>query len=75
MWNDLWDRHPGKLIGSMIGFLFGIIYLIVGFWHTFMFALIVFIGFYIGRKMDSKEEWKMIASIKFRLSRLLDRYR
>ncbi|MFS1512222.1 DUF2273 domain-containing protein [Chengkuizengella sp. SCS-71B] len=75
MWKDLWERHPGKLIGVMIGIFFGIIYLIVGFWDTFMFALIVLIGFYIGRKVDSKESMEIYTKVKLRLLRFLDRYR
>ncbi|NBI27612.1 DUF2273 domain-containing protein [Chengkuizengella marina] len=75
MWKDLWERHPGKLIGPMIGVFFGIIYLFVGFWDTFIFSLIVFIGFYIGRKVDSKEKWEFFINIKLRLSKFLDRYR
>lgn len=75
MWKDLWERHPGKLMGSIIGVFFGIIYLIVGFWDTLMFAIIALIGFYIGRKVDLKEKWEFITNIKMRLSRLFDRYR
>ncbi|NDI34224.1 DUF2273 domain-containing protein [Chengkuizengella sediminis] len=75
MWKDLWERHPGKLIGPIIGVFFGIIYLIVGFWDTLMFVLIVFIGFYIGRKVDLKERSEIFTKIKLQFSRFLDRYR
>ncbi|MBO9609044.1 MAG: DUF2273 domain-containing protein [Paenibacillaceae bacterium] len=55
MWNELWERHRGKTIGVAGGILFGLLYLIVGFWDMLIFAFIVFIGYHIGRKLDRKE--------------------
>lgn len=52
MWNDLLENHRGKLIGAASGFFLGILYLIVGFWDMLIFAFIVFIGYYMGKKLD-----------------------
>lgn len=55
MWKLLWERHPGKSIGVMFGFFLGLLYLIVGLWDTLIFAFIVFIGYYMGNKLDRGE--------------------
>lgn len=56
MWNEIWEQHRGKLIGAIAGLFFGILYLIVGFWDTLIFAFIVVVGYYIGSKVDKKED-------------------
>lgn len=55
MWKDLWEGHRGKLLGAGFGFLLGLLYLIVGFWDMLIFAFIVFIGYYMGKKLDQGE--------------------
>lgn len=55
MWRELWEHHKGKCIGVAMGLLLGIVYLFFGFWDMVMFALLVAIGFGIGRKVDRAE--------------------
>lgn len=55
MWNELWERHSGKLLGIAGGIFLGFIYLFAGFWDMLIFAFIVYIGYHIGRKLDRKE--------------------
>lgn len=55
MWNELWEKHRGKCIGAASGVFFGFIYLIWGFWDMLIFAFIVFIGYYVGKKLDRGE--------------------
>lgn len=55
-WKDM-QPYAGRVIGLSLGFIFGIIYLIFGFWKAIVFSLIVLIGFYFGNKSDRKEEW------------------
>ncbi|MEO3944395.1 DUF2273 domain-containing protein [Gorillibacterium sp. CAU 1737] len=55
MWRELWERHSGKLIGSACGLVLGIVYLIAGFWDMLIFAFLVYIGYYVGRKLDRRE--------------------
>lgn len=54
MWKEIWESHGGRLLGVSAGIFFGILYLIVGFWDMLFFALLVFIGFAIGRQRDLK---------------------
>jgi uncharacterized membrane protein len=56
MWNELWEHHRGKCIGAAAGVGLGFIYLICGFWDMLIFAFIVVVGYYIGTKLDRKEE-------------------
>jgi len=55
MWLDIWEKHQGKIIGAGCGFMLGLLYLIVGLWDMLIFAFIVFIGYYVGRKLDRRE--------------------
>jgi uncharacterized membrane protein len=55
IWELLWE-HKGKLMGVAAGLFFGIIYLLVGFWDTLVFVVFVGTGYFIGRKLDQKED-------------------
>lgn len=59
IWELLWE-HKGKVLGILVGLLFGCIYLIAGFWKTLVFIVFVGTGFYIGRKLDHKEDLRDI---------------
>lgn len=59
LWELLWE-HKGKALGILAGLLFGCIYLIVGFWNTLVFIVFVGTGYYIGRKLDQKEDLRDI---------------
>ncbi|WP_010274043.1 DUF2273 domain-containing protein [Paenibacillus senegalensis] len=52
---QLWDKHPGTVIGTSAGLFLGIVYLFFGFWDMLIFAFIVFIGYYVGKKTDLLE--------------------
>lgn len=52
MWKQIWESHGGRLLGVAAGIFFGILYLIVGFWDMLFFALLVFIGYAVGRQRD-----------------------
>ncbi|PZE22051.1 DUF2273 domain-containing protein [Paenibacillus xerothermodurans] len=52
IWEHLWTGHRGKTIGAAAGVLLGLIYLLCGLWHMLIFALIVYTGYYIGKRID-----------------------
>lgn len=56
MWKEIWEGHRGKAIGTIAGIICGILYLFVGFWDMLIFAFIATVGYYIGNKIDKKEE-------------------
>jgi uncharacterized membrane protein len=55
MWNEWFFMHKGKILGGAAGIFFGFLYLIWGFWDMLIFAFIVYIAYYIGKRMDHKE--------------------
>jgi uncharacterized membrane protein len=75
MWNELWEQHRGKVIGVAMGIVLGFIYLICGFWDMLVFAFIVIVGFYIGKKIDSSEEILTIEDIWRNVTQKLRRFR
>ncbi|MVP00154.1 MULTISPECIES: DUF2273 domain-containing protein [Paenibacillus] len=56
MLKRLWQEHPGTIAGAAGGLLLGLVYLIAGFWDMLIFAFIVFLGYYIGKKLDQGED-------------------
>ncbi|AHF07399.1 DUF2273 domain-containing protein [Desulfitobacterium metallireducens] len=52
----LLDEHPGKLIGSILGFLLGLFVVLLGFWKTFVLFLFVIIGFLLGKRQDDNKK-------------------
>ncbi|MBW5466526.1 DUF2273 domain-containing protein [Brevibacillus formosus] len=60
MMRELMWEHKGKLMGVFAGLFLGIIYLLVGFWDTLVFVVFIGTGYYIGRKLDHKEDLREI---------------
>ncbi|URN94256.1 MAG: DUF2273 domain-containing protein [Candidatus Pristimantibacillus lignocellulolyticus] len=52
MWKDIWPVYWKRIIGAGIGLFFGIIYLIVGFWDMLFVALLVGVGYWIGKEKE-----------------------
>ncbi|OPA81343.1 hypothetical protein BVG16_03240 [Paenibacillus selenitireducens] len=52
MLKSIWESHGGRILGAGAGIGLGIIYFIVGFWDMLFFALLVFIGFTLGKQRD-----------------------
>jgi len=50
----LWafDEHPGKLIGTTLGFILGLLMVTLGFWKTLALVLFVVVGFVLGKRQD-----------------------
>lgn len=49
---DFLILNKGKVIGAILGFIFGIIFLTVGFFKTILILVCTFIGILIGSKWD-----------------------
>jgi uncharacterized membrane protein len=46
------DKHPGKLIGTSIGLVLGLLMVTLGFWRTLVLALFAILGFVLGKRQD-----------------------
>ncbi|MCC3373394.1 DUF2273 domain-containing protein [Cohnella sp. REN36] len=54
MWKIWWETYGGRAGGVAAGLLCGLIYLISGFWDMLFCALLVGIGYGIGKHKDEK---------------------
>lgn len=55
--DQLLIKNRGKTIGLLIGFLFGLIVLIIGFWRAVFLAICMCIGYWLGGMSDKKERF------------------
>lgn len=55
-WNEVWAVYGGRLTWTAFGLFFGLLYLLVGFWHMLVAASITLIGYWIGRRKDLGSE-------------------
>jgi uncharacterized membrane protein len=53
---ELFSKNQGKIIGVVLGFFISILILFIGFFRTLLILLFVFGGYFIGRKIDNKED-------------------
>lgn len=53
---NLFDKNQGKIIGSLLGLVIAVLILIIGFFRTLLIILFIFAGYYIGKKVDNKED-------------------
>ncbi|WP_018703166.1 MULTISPECIES: DUF2273 domain-containing protein [Sporomusaceae] len=51
-----WQRHNGKIICCTIGLFFGVLVLALGFFRTLFLFLCIGIGFFVGKRLDNKED-------------------
>jgi uncharacterized membrane protein len=67
MWQTVWKAvngpYRGRLLGVLIGIFCGFLYLFSGFWDMLIFALIVYVGYYFGRRVDEQQMLFNIRSI------------
>lgn len=60
MWNeilnDLWRVYRGRLLGSVFGLFIGAMFLLLGFLQTIFLLICISTGFFIGNKIDKKED-------------------
>lgn len=59
-WLKLLETLSGnkKLLGTVIGVLFGLFFLIFGLLKTIIFGFFVVGGFYVGKMFDEREDWR-----------------
>jgi uncharacterized membrane protein len=62
------DNHPGKLIGTSIGLVLGLLMVTLGFWRTLVLALFAILGFVLGKRQD---DYKFITTW---LERIINKY-
>lgn len=53
---DLIENHRGKLLGALFGLVFALMIIRFGFWWSLFIAAFVFVGYWIGKRMDDHKE-------------------
>ncbi|MDI3256613.1 MAG: DUF2273 domain-containing protein [Kyrpidia sp.] len=54
----LWERHPGRMLGTALGLVAGMVFLAVGFWRALIFAFFVWLGYVWGSAWERREDWR-----------------
>jgi len=49
------ENHPGKLIGTSLGLVLGLLMVTLGLWRTLILALFVILGFALGKRQDDNK--------------------
>jgi len=70
MWEQLLteilSNHRGKFFGVLIGLLFALLVILIGFLQTIFIACCVFIGYIIGKRIDESENLREVMERIFR---------
>ncbi|MDI6813170.1 MAG: DUF2273 domain-containing protein [Desulfitobacteriaceae bacterium] len=49
-------EHPGKLLGTSLGLLFGLLFVLIGFWRALILMAFVVVGFLAGKRYDEHKD-------------------
>lgn len=52
--------HQGRVIGTCVGFIVGILWAILGWWRAAIFLFCLALGYFIGYRLDRKDSWREI---------------
>ena len=62
----LWTKHRGKVIGVILGLIFGLAVIFWGFWKAVFVTICIVIGLLIGKAIDSQFSFKEMLNRMFR---------
>lgn len=63
---DILRKHPGKIIGVVLGLLFGWFAITYGLLKALFVLVCVVAGFYLGKRLDEKMDIREMMSRLFR---------
>lgn len=52
----------GRIFGSCIGFITGLLWAFLGFWRALAFVFCIFLGYFLGKRIDQKGSLRDILS-------------
>jgi len=55
---ELWTHHRGKTVGIGIGFLFGLMVALLGFFEAVFISLCMVVGYFVGRRIDENIDFR-----------------
>jgi len=57
---QLFMKNKGKIIGGFLGFVFAILFLVIGFFRTLLIIVCTIIGYILGASWEGKINFKKI---------------
>jgi uncharacterized membrane protein len=51
---DLLDHHQGRVIGCLLGLLFGLLLIIFGLWKGLFIIICICLGYLLGKRIDDQ---------------------
>jgi uncharacterized membrane protein len=54
--------YKGRIFGSAIGFIAGLLWAFMGFWRALAFVFCILLGFYLGKRIDQKGSLRELLS-------------
>lgn len=64
MWGEVLaviiDNHGGKLTGTLVGLLFGILTISIGFFKALFVIACLVAGYFIGKRVDELGSWRAL---------------
>lgn len=69
-WYELWLEYKGRILGIVGGIGFGIVYLVAGLVNMLIFAILVFIGYTLGKRFDAQLD--VLEPLKKLVSRVIN---
>lgn len=54
--NDIWHNYRARFLCTVSGIAVGTLFLTIGFWRTLFMLIFVAGGFFVGYKIDKKED-------------------
>ena len=59
-------RHRGKVIGILLGLVFGLLVITIGFLQTIFVVLCIYIGYIVGKRVDDNESIREVMDHLFK---------
>ncbi|MEW6447027.1 MAG: DUF2273 domain-containing protein [Bacillota bacterium] len=53
-YQELFERHRGKIVGVVLGLVFGWFAIVYGFWKALFVGVCVAIGYFVGKRVDER---------------------
>lgn len=63
---EILKKHPGKLIGIILGLIYGFLAIKYGFFKALFVLICAALGYYIGKRLDEKFDFRELYSRLFR---------
>ncbi len=54
--HDIWNNYRGRFLCSLFALFIGAMFLVIGIWQTLFLIACIIVGFFIGNKLDKKED-------------------